>query len=192
MKFKVVKGTATFDNLMELKAKMCLVYKEAKKVVRELGGTGHCSDHNAAWGGVDAIEFAERPAGWKIMGKAWQRLYYPKASERELCKKLSALPTVSHKEINEIVKFNAPQTVCNDAGMYFVNCVGLTWGKDYVLMEVTEGAKYKAPKDVVEILDSEFQKLKERAGKVKDYAQAVHDWHSADVNGLWKTAIDSM
>jgi hypothetical protein len=73
---------------------------------------------------------------------------------------ISDLPTIDYNELNEIVGFKAPQTVTSERGIAWISNVGWICGKNEMLIEVADGCKYKPTKDVVEILDSEFQKKK--------------------------------
>ncbi len=73
-----------------------------------------------------------------------------------MLKKIKALPTIDYKELNDIVKFRAPQTVTADRGIAWVNTVGIIWGKNEILMETVEGSEYKPPKDIIEIFEKDF------------------------------------
>lgn len=159
MKFKVSEGNETYEKFMALRMKISLVQKESVELVESLGAQKFCKKLNVAYGGIGAILFDKKPQGWKMVGEQGDNLFYPKATEKELNLKFNALPTISFNEINQIVKFNAPQTICNGGNMQWIDCIGLVWGKDCVLISVTEGAKYEAPVDVIEILESEYQRL---------------------------------
>jgi hypothetical protein len=167
MKFKILPKTEAYDRLMDLKKRMIAVNEEAGKLVEELGGSEYCNKQHVAFGGIAAIKFAEKPKGWRIVGKTWQNLYFPKASEKQLLQKISNLPVIEYEEINNIVKFKAPQTVSHENHLAWVSCVGLIWGKNYILISVAPGAKYEPPKDIIEIVESEYEKLKLKADQEK-------------------------
>jgi len=163
MKFKVSKGTKLYEKFMVLRAKISLVNRESLELVESLGANKFCKKLNIAYGGIGAIQFEEKPRGWKMVGEQYDNLYYPKATEKELNIKFNALPTISFDEINELVKFHAPQTISTDGGLQWIDCIGLFWGNDCILISVTEGAKYEPIEDVVEILESEYKTLKVKA-----------------------------
>ena len=75
----------------------------------------------------------------------------------------SDLPTIKYGELNTIVNFKSPQVV----GLSFIQSVGLVFGQDEMLIEVANGCKYTPPVDVVEILESEYEKLKVKIEKTK-------------------------
>jgi len=159
MKFKVSEGNETYEKFMALGVKISLANKESEVLVKSLGGKRFCKGQNVAFGGIAAIEFDEKPKGWKMVGEEYQKIYYPKVILNSLIKRFNELPTISYDEINEIVNFNAPQTICCDGGLQWVSCIGLVWGEDCVLLSVPDGAKYTAPADVIEILESEYNRL---------------------------------
>ena len=163
MKFKVSKGTNLYEKFMVLGAKISLVNNESRELVESLGAKKFCKKQNIAYGGIGAIQFEEKPRGWKMVGEQGQNLYYPKATEKELNIKFNALPTISFDEINEMVKFHAPQTICSDRGLQWISCFGLFWGDDCILIDISEGAKYEPIEDVIEILESEYKTLKAKA-----------------------------
>jgi DNA-directed RNA polymerase subunit N (RpoN/RPB10) len=161
MYFKIEKGTDTFKKLSELKKQIDSITQQAKDVVTELGGERYCHHRYKLAGGISAIEFKKKPDGWKSVGESWQDLHMPLAKNKEACNKVENLPTLDYEVLNKIVGFKGPQTVSSGNGLAFVKTVGLNWctGK-YYLMEVATGCKYKPLSDIVEILESEFLKLK--------------------------------
>lgn len=162
MKFKVVKGTKTFNKLSELKNKVVFVNQEAENLVKTLGGKRYCKHQHVLAGGIAAIEFDSKPDDYKIMGEKYQNLYYPKVSNKKDCKLIQELPTLDYKELNSLVNFNGPQTIPNDHGFGWVSTVGIIWGEDEILIEVPSGCKYTPPEDLIEIVESEYEKLKEK------------------------------
>ncbi len=160
MKFKVSAGNETYEKFMALREKIDLVNTESEAVVESLGGKRYCKGHNVAYGGIAAIQFLRQPPqGFKMVGESYRNLYYPKATQKELIKKFNLLPTIRYDEINDIVNFHAPQTINSGEGLQWISCIGLHWGKEDVLITIPDGAKYTAPKHVIEILESEYERL---------------------------------
>lgn len=162
MKFKVSKGTETFKKLQQLMSKIEDVDAQAKKVVKKLGGKEYASAQRSLAGGIAAIQFDEKPEGYKMVGEKWQRLYYPKATNKKDLNLISDLPTIEYAELNDIVGFKGPQTTSHSLGLAWVSSVGLAMGKTVAVIEVAEGCKYSPPKDILEIKDSEYQRIKKK------------------------------
>jgi hypothetical protein len=164
MKYKISKGTELFKTLTDLRKKMDKVQKQAKELAIEFGGTTAATNGRHLAGGIDAVEFKEKPDGWRSVGNSWQNLYYPKADKKnkEIHEKIQALPVLEFKELNDAVGFTGNQSVCTDNGFSFIKTVGMQWHKDFILMEVAEKTKYTPIKSVEEILGSEFDKLSKR------------------------------
>lgn len=161
MKFKVLKGTDTFQKLEELRLKIKEVNNQAFNVVRELGSTRYCKKNGVLAGGISAIEFTSKPEGYINMGKSWQSLYFPKAKNKKDLELISKLPTIDYSELNTIVNFEGNQVVETDAGLAFIKTIGLIFGENEMLIDIEDGCKYCPPKDIIEILSSEYFALKE-------------------------------
>lgn len=174
--YKILKGTETYKKLCALWDKMQSVRDEAEKLCKELGGEEFATSNQSAHmaGGIGAIQFKEKPEGWKMVGQSWQKLYMPKADQKKMWEKINALPTVEYKELNDIVGFGGSQGVCTDGGLAWVKCPGMMKGKNLFLMGVTKGAKYTPPnKDFIEITGSEYEKIEkliQKADKKKEEA----------------------
>jgi hypothetical protein len=94
------------------------------------------------------------------VGEPYQKLFYPKATNKALLRRISALPTLKPKELNEIVGFRGGMSVTSTGDFVVHRAPGIEWKKDVILMEVPAGAKYTPPsKDIVEILESEYLRL---------------------------------
>ena len=158
MKYKVLNTSPLGKKLIELKDKMLDAAKQADKIAKELKAKKYCRYMHGIAGGISAIEFDEKPAGWKKVGAKWQSLYMPMANKKELWTKINALPVIGYDELNSILNFRK-QTYCKGAGMYHVNCPGVMWRKDCILIEVQEELKYKPVSGMKEITVSEFVKL---------------------------------
>lgn len=120
-------------------------------------------------GGIDAIEFEEKPENWKSVGEKWQNLFFPKSCKenKAILEKINALPIVKKSELNEIVGFKAPQTVSSANGIGWVETVGLVVGKEDILLSITEGVKFEPNQDMKEILNSEFEQLQTKIEQEK-------------------------
>jgi hypothetical protein len=167
MYYKISKGTETFKKLMELKKKVEGVNKQANAAVGKLNGQRYAKAQGKLAGGISAIEYKEKPDGWKQVGNTWQNLYAPKSTTKAAWEIINVLPTIEYDELNKIVNFKAPQTVSSDGGIAWVSTVGIAWGDKQILMEVTTGCKYKPLPDIVEIVESEYMKLKPKDKKEK-------------------------
>lgn len=167
MKYKILKGTNLFTVLTDINKRMIAVKKQAKDLAIEFGGIKVATAGRHLAGGIDGIEFKEKPVGWRSVGNSWQNLYYPKMdkSMKVVRDKIDALPTIDFDEINKAVGFSANQVTANSNSLSWVKGVVMAWHKDFVLMETVEGTTYKPVPDVIEILGSEYDVLKK---KIKD------------------------
>lgn len=156
--YKILKGTDLFNKLTDFKKRGDKAREAANKLAKELGSDHDAYTSSGDLGGIDALHFEEKPEGWRVVGNRWQSLYYPKADQKELHKKIAALPIVKRSELNDIVGFSGLQMV----GMAIIKSVGMAWHNDYCVMEVAAGCKYTPPKDATEILHSEYEKLKSK------------------------------
>jgi hypothetical protein len=166
MKYKILKGTELFKNLTAFKKKMADVRKQAMDLAIELGGVSSASNGRYLAGGIDAVEFKEKPEGWRSVGNSWQNLYYPKADKKnkEIHNKIQALPRLDFDELNALVGFTG-QFCSDERGIAHVKSVSIKWHKDFILMETAEGTEYTPVKDVIEILGSEYDTL---SNSIKD------------------------
>lgn len=160
MKYKVLKGTETFKKLSDLKKEIDRVSKDAYAVVKKLGATEYCEKSHRLAGGISAIGFEKKPEGYKNVDNEWRNLYYPKASNKDICKMIESLPTLPYEALNDIIGFKGPQTTSESRGIGWVNTVGIKFGKNFMLIDVYNGCKFKPNKDTKEILESEYIKLK--------------------------------
>jgi hypothetical protein len=70
MKYKILKGSELFKNLTAFKKKMADVRKQAMDLAIELGGVSSASNGRYLAGGIDAVEFKEKPEGWRSVGNS--------------------------------------------------------------------------------------------------------------------------
>lgn len=167
MKFKVLPGGAIYNNLRLFSKKVDSVRVEARKLCKELGGETFAADGRFLAGGISGIVFNAKPDGWRVVGDSYRKLFFPKINKQNkaILAKIDLLPKINSKELNSIVSFEGPQTIeRNDGGhgMYWVECPKVFFGEKYILIDVSEGCTYKPPVGVIEILESEFIKLKTR------------------------------
>jgi hypothetical protein len=162
MKYKILKGTELFNQLTDLNKRMKKVKKTATDLAASFGGGKVATTGNHLAGGIDAIEFKEKPDGWRSVGNSWQGLYYPKAVNKAILKQIADLPVVKIDELNDIVGFRGRQTKCSGGGIAWIKSVGMQWHKDFILMETAEGTEYTPLPDVIEILGSEYDELSKR------------------------------
>lgn len=167
MKFLIKNNCDVYTHLRELYIKIENARKAAGKVCKKVGASDFATGTRRLAGGIDGFSFDKKPEGYRTVGESWQNLYYPTVAllkkDRNLATMLNNLPVLDHDELNNIVKFKAPQTVTNDGGglgIAMVYTVGIFWGKDYILMQTHPGTKYKPIPGIVEIKESEFDKLK--------------------------------
>ena len=166
MHYKAVKGTETFKKLKELEERIIFVDKKAQEFVRIIGGDKFCHDRNNLAGGVIAVEFTDfnkSPIeGWKKVGKGYQQLYYPKASNKKALELLNSLPIIDNDELNKIVGFKAPQTYSSSEGLCWISRVAINFGEEAMLISVPMECKYTPPTDLCEILESEYLAIKKQ------------------------------
>jgi len=169
MKYKVMAGTELYASLAALQKKANKYHLAAQKLAKSIGAerTATRSDRNIA-GGIDAFQF---PRGKEPDVLMWMRpdrhnnpnLFYPRFGKKytdnqELHDKIAALPVLTIKEYNEVIGFESY------FGGNFVHyrTYGLDIYKAYALVSVP-GEKYKPiSSDMVEILESEYLKLKKK------------------------------
>jgi hypothetical protein len=170
MKFKIEKGTETYRKLMALKKRMEGARKAVNEVLDELGAKRYTPAYGAMVGGISGVELAAKPEGWVRVGGGNSRIYYPSVKNTAMRERLKALPTVSHDALNRIVGFKRHDHIDEDGGVWRrFNCPGIQFVQDAVLLD-TGKAKYTPPNgDIVEILESEYNRLAE-AGRKKSKA----------------------
>jgi hypothetical protein len=165
MKYKIIKGTVTFKALIVLKERIVEVNAVARQIVSETGAKEYYKANNCVAGGISGIKFAKRPSGWKRL-KRLHDTYYPQSSNKSLLERIAELPLVSYDELNQIVKFEAPQEVADKGDVTrLILSPGLVWGEEVILMSVEPGSVYSPPADVIEIVESEYNSLKSEIKK---------------------------
>jgi hypothetical protein len=165
MKYKVLKGTELFAKLTELNKKILAAKKEIKAYVLSVGGKDFGTNMNYNLVKLDAVQFEEKPEGWRSVGPSYQRFYTPKASNKKVWEAIRQLPNVDIKELNAIVGYD--QFVGRDLAI--AHRPGVHFGTNEVLIEVAEEMEwYKPVKDMVEIPVTEFNKLRAKIENRKE------------------------
>lgn len=160
MKFKILKGSATFEKFEELKKKIDFVTKCAMDLCDKLGAEKYFLEGAYAFGGIRAFYFDEKPNGWIRIGKPWQKAFFPSAKMKAERTLIQDLPVIRFRELNAILNFEGNQIASAQGGLTLVNCPGVEFYADYVFVDVPDGLKYTPPDDVIEITYSEYLKLK--------------------------------
>lgn len=161
MKFKILKGTKTFHKLKDLKAKMQKCNIQAADLSKELGGSTDGTylgkGYDCISGGLSGIKMETKPNGWKNASKKYEGFYIPKINKanQELLDRIEALETVKYEDLNAVVGFEMQAR-----GMRWFNCPGVHWTKEYVLLDVQNECEFNPNSDMIEILESEYMKLK--------------------------------
>lgn len=176
MYFKVEKGSDTFNKLTHLGDEIERVRKAAQTLCKKLGGSdyGRFSSNSLA-GGIDGIMMKEKPEGWRNVGSKYDKAYYPKSipKNKAVLAELAALPVIEHEELNDIVGFKGMQMVSSGGGFGIVHTVAVSFGKEVILIKSHEGTKITPPKDMIEIVQSEFEAIKKKLDKPKKKKEAV-------------------
>ena len=163
MFFKVEKGVALWDNLEALMNKIISVRDQAKELVNELGFTEYGSAHFVVAGGISFVYSPDRkPDGYRSIGKSWQQFYFPKAVNKDICKKIADLPVIKYNEYNDVINFK-DQFV----GLTHIMSYGLKKVGDIFLIDVSDQAKYTPVEGMVEILSSEYKMWVDSIGEPK-------------------------
>lgn len=155
MYYKIEEGTETFRKLAELSIKMKEVSETTRALVKKLGGSNrYFLGNRAVAGGIQGIRLNEKPENWR---KVQDNFYFPKSCKqnKEILDEIKALPIVSYEEYNETVGFEE-----HFVGLTHYRAPGIMFGKKYHLMETSDECDYTAPSDCIEILASEYKKLK--------------------------------
>lgn len=176
MKYKILKGTATYHKLEALCKRMMAADRAAYKLVQEIRkemglphkGSKHtyASQSDVLAGGIMAIGFDAKPEGWKVVGEPWQKLFAPKANRKDLWERIKVLPKLQLHELNDIVGFKKGMSASKDLSWVIHRAPGMEWVDEAFLMEVPSNCKYTPPNaDIVEILESEYQRLSQEKKK---------------------------
>jgi len=162
MKFKINKGTELFEKFQQLKQDIQRVNKEATKLVESFGYTRYCIAPHCLAGGIGAIEILSVPLNdrkkWVRVSKQNSQLWMPRQNREnaELIDEIKRLPKLDYAELNDLIGFKAGAT--NSFG--WATHPGVIWRDEYILIEMADGQIYEPCDGMVEILTSEYQRLK--------------------------------
>lgn len=176
MKFKIPKGTETYEKLEALWERIhaadSAAYALVRSIRKEMGLPHEGDEHNYAGsrhlaGGIAAIQFETKPEAWKQVGKPYQRLYAPLAREKAMWARIKALPIVPVEDLNNIVGFERFVSIADGGdGLVAHRAPGMRLVPDAFLMEVPSKATYTPPNgDIIEILESEYNRLADAGRK---------------------------
>lgn len=158
MKFKILKATKLFKLLIELQNEMKRCNKLAYDITESLGYKSMRGKFGTLAGGISSIVIEDKkPNNWRKCNTG-SKEYFPmkrKANE-DLLNKISALPVVEYDDLNKLVKFDP----FDREGRHINFHPGISWHKNYVLISISDYyTRYKPVKDMIEILESEYNKL---------------------------------
>lgn len=159
MKYKVLKGTPLFDKIVVVVEKIKDYNQQAEDLSNSVGGLRAATlGYNRA-GGIAAFEFKKEPDMnlWKRVDK-YEPLYSPRAKKANnaLFAKIQALPITRYEEFNNVIEFKQ-----HWSGLTFHQTYGLVISDDFMLIEMNDEVKYTPVQDMIEILGSEYNYLKE-------------------------------
>lgn len=167
MRFKVLKGTQLFDELVALSNELSRCRKEALKIMKEVGGTYIRGCNMVVGGGISAIALPEKPDGWRNAYTDMKGEYMPRndrASGKALADKIKVLPVVEYEVFKKLIKYDYHDHDTNRISF----CPAVTWRPTYILIAISEQyPRYKPVKDMIEITTSEYNKLAEEKKKKK-------------------------
>ena len=163
MKFKIEKGTGLFEAFLVLKERIRITNAQAFEVVEELGLTRYCPELYCLAGGISAFvidDFTQfKRKNWAaINARKYSNFFFPKKikANEALLAKIKALPKLQYNELNDLIQFKAGSTTILGWALH----PGVIWRDDFVLIDTTEGQIYEPVADMIEILESEYIRLK--------------------------------
>lgn len=167
MKFKILKGTELFKHFATLRKEMNDALAASNALAESIGATDAAiiPGYYIA-GGADAFYFPNDnpPANFKVKGKSWQNLYFPKVHKdnKELLDKIDGLPRVRTSQLTDLLNFGTLEMTAHQGGLSIMQCPAVVWTNTYILVDFGESTKYKPLPDMIEITGSEYNQLKEK------------------------------
>jgi hypothetical protein len=157
MKYKVVKGTATFEKLTALNETLKACHEAMVPLFNEFKASQYIplKDNAIAFGGFAGLIFKKSPPPHWAKVKGTKNAWYPKnwAVNKSVIDRIEKLPTVSLAEYNEAIGLTNPEPEIQ------FNRYGFTYIEDQELFLI-ECSSVNVSEDLVEILGSEFIRLK--------------------------------
>lgn len=155
MKFKILPGCELFDKLQDINNGVIAARAAIRDTLKARGFSGKFGTDRNHLISCDAVEIlGDKPDGWRFVGASWQKMYLPKATNKSMLKELSALPSISNDVLNNLLNFS----FCTGPNLEVYFRPGVAWHKEYVLVD-TDKAPYEPIEGMVEILESEYNKL---------------------------------
>lgn len=167
MKVKVLKGTELFDSLHGLYNKIKDANDQAKALALTIPGLDqfYIAPPGVA-GGMTGMTFKKGFSPdrrfWKLAFPGQSTVaFFPKQREknRELLKKIKALPVIFTGLIHEVLKYDIQIFGVDDQSCLSTIPV-ITFGAEYTLVHINENAVYEKLEDMIEVDDLEYEKLK--------------------------------
>lgn len=162
MKFKILKGTALYNDLLALQGRINDANKAAKALSVKYGAYGYAGGRGVG-GGIRALCYREKPEGFKLVQHP--DYYYPKVSlkvNRGLVDEIAALPVVHNSDLNALLGFASGMTIDEATGGFrHTMSPGIRWDEmalDFALVDTGAGT-CKPHQDLIEILESEYLAL---------------------------------
>jgi hypothetical protein len=158
MKFKIPRGTDTFDRLMVLRTRIHAADEAAATLAEAHGMPLISGGFDCLGGGIKGFKLDVKPANFRCVAPGW---YYPmetRVATRALVKAIHALPRVKRHVLAELLDY-APQTVRTPFGDKYSTHPGVIFGPEQCLLDVLEGAVFTPSGDLTEILESEYLAL---------------------------------
>jgi len=165
MQYKVLKGSALFEELSEVYIRMEACNAAACQVMEEVDADGFAVATTAIAGGIRAFRFDgyHVPQNWHATEKKPARWWFPDAveSNQVLLEKIAMLPTVLPAEINALLHFRGGTLLFPDKDGYYdaKHLPILQWAKEYILLEFPEGRilrDYEPRQGMMPITELEF------------------------------------
>lgn len=164
MKFKVEKGTETYDKFEELFERIDKYDDEAIEMRNSLGFKKHCLHQENVGGGIYGIFSSEKIEGFKKHPRH-HSLWIPKIANKEIIEKFKSLPVVTRDEYNDVIGFEQ-----QFVGLTLYRTYGLKKSEveDCYLITMGENVEFKPSKDLIEIVGSEYKRLSEKSTKEQE------------------------
>jgi hypothetical protein len=155
MKFKILPGCELFDKLQDINNGVIAARAAIADTLKARGFSGKFATDKDYLISCNAVEIlGEKPDGWRSVGASWQKFFWPKATNKSMLKELNALPAISNDVLNNLLNFSFR----SGPGLEIYYRPGVAWHKEYVLVN-TDRAPYEPVEGMVEILESEYEKL---------------------------------
>jgi hypothetical protein len=160
MKFKVLEGTQTFDNFKTFFENSKRVNKQALDLAYKLGFEEFVTAREVS-GGISAFVSKEKRDGYKqVYKKHGNNFWFPKSTKenKELINEINNLPVITIDEFNSIIGFE-PEFI----GDKFIRRYSLSFSEigNCYMVDTGIAKDYKPNSDMIEILESEYNKLRE-------------------------------